>query len=850
MKNLVNSIFQSFGSCDYLLVQTVIIILLASFISSAKVIYVNPDAKGSKDGSSWNNAFTDLQSALHASSSGDSIWVAKGTYYPASNADKSISFRIPNGVKVFGGFAGGEISFSSRNYTNNVTTLSGVAGTSNNGSYIRSYHVVNFSNTGSSTVLDGFTIKGGWADTTIPATLDSLGGGILIYSTKGNMCSPVINNCIITDNFASYEGGGVCIYSESGGNSSPIFKQCKISGNKGILEYYGVIIIDTSFNLTNINEANAVGEGGGVAIDASKGSCNPEFNECYIVHNRDVLGGGGIYNYEGSPVINNCKISYNGDISYSYLVAAGGGIYSIGGTLKITGCTISYDSASFDGSSGGGIFIYGRGSTVLNLANDTISYSSATGGGGISINADSGSKVTGDIKNCVIINNAAFEGGGIFNFTSDSSMIDVKTEQCKINYNKAFREGGGIKNGNLGNSLCVPVFTNCIITGNSVNNKSGNGGGIYNNDGSCPALLNCTISEDSASAGGGIYNSLFNAGNTNMKPIFTGCIISGNYASIKGGGISSMSAVDTLSVSLTNCIVSGNYADTLGGGIYNYSAEGGYNNLGISDSGSVVNSVLMNCTITGNYAGLKGGGIYNQGSKTEFCITKIKNSIIWENEAGYGTLSANSSVFDSSASAAFSYSIIENSEDNSADWIASIGTNDGHNIDRDPLFKSTIDPSSAPSAGGDFHIKSGSPALGAGSPVTDAGVPATDISGNPRPFPSTGTNVDIGAYEENNTATKVKNNGSQRPKKFELEQNYPNPFNPSTIISYSLPKSENVRIEVFNLLGEKVATLLNEHEQQGNYKVSWNAGGLASGIYLYRLTAGSYILTKKMILLK
>lgn len=98
--------------------------------------------------------------------------------------------------------------------------------------------------------------------------------------------------------------------------------------------------------------------------------------------------------------------------------------------------------------------------------------------------------------------------------------------------------------------------------------------------------------------------------------------------------------------------------------------------------------------------------------------------------------------------------------------------------------------------------------------------------------------------------TAVKEEEKDVPSNFTLNQNYPNPFNPSTTISYSLPKSSNVNIEVFNVLGEKVATLVNEYERAGNHKAQWNAGRFASGVYFYRLQAGNYSAVKKLLLLK
>jgi len=95
------------------------------------------------------------------------------------------------------------------------------------------------------------------------------------------------------------------------------------------------------------------------------------------------------------------------------------------------------------------------------------------------------------------------------------------------------------------------------------------------------------------------------------------------------------------------------------------------------------------------------------------------------------------------------------------------------------------------------------------------------------------------------------------PNKFVLEQNYPNPFNPSTIIKYSIPnvistegRNLNVILKVYDIIGNEVATLVNEVQSSGNYEVEFNAENLSSGIYFYELKTGSLILTKKMILLQ
>ncbi len=88
------------------------------------------------------------------------------------------------------------------------------------------------------------------------------------------------------------------------------------------------------------------------------------------------------------------------------------------------------------------------------------------------------------------------------------------------------------------------------------------------------------------------------------------------------------------------------------------------------------------------------------------------------------------------------------------------------------------------------------------------------------------------------------------PNQFKLIQNYPNPFNPSTKISYEVPKRTFVRLQIFNILGQLVQTLVDEEKQPGAFNVSWNAGNVPSGVYFYRINAGSFVDTKKMVVIR
>lgn len=85
---------------------------------------------------------------------------------------------------------------------------------------------------------------------------------------------------------------------------------------------------------------------------------------------------------------------------------------------------------------------------------------------------------------------------------------------------------------------------------------------------------------------------------------------------------------------------------------------------------------------------------------------------------------------------------------------------------------------------------------------------------------------------------------------YKLNQNYPNPFNPSTMISFSIPQREMVTLDIYNLLGQKVTSLVNKEFDAGDYNVQFDAGNLAAGTYFYTLKAGSYLSTKKMMLIK
>jgi hypothetical protein len=90
----------------------------------------------------------------------------------------------------------------------------------------------------------------------------------------------------------------------------------------------------------------------------------------------------------------------------------------------------------------------------------------------------------------------------------------------------------------------------------------------------------------------------------------------------------------------------------------------------------------------------------------------------------------------------------------------------------------------------------------------------------------------------------------QTPAEVRLSQNYPNPFNPSTTIEYAIPHAGFVTLKIYSTLGQEVATLVSEDHGAGRFHAVWDAAGFSSGVYFYRLSAGGYVQTRKLVLTK
>jgi hypothetical protein len=261
-----------------------------SFCAYARIIYVDADATGANNGSSWANAYNFLQDAMAVAAGGDEIRVAEGIYKPDCGGGNSLgnrkaTFKLKNGVAIRGGYAGfGEPNPDTRNIKDNRTILSGDLSGNDNGfahNGENSYHVVTGTNVSASAVLDGFIITG------------------------GNANAPVLPS----SNWPNFYGGGIYI-----DNASPTLIRCTFKGNSALRGGGGVYCWASNSNFVNcIIEGNKCDEdGGSKGGGLSLGDYSPKLKNCLIIDNSSLAWGGGIYiNNDCKPEITNCTISGN-----------------------------------------------------------------------------------------------------------------------------------------------------------------------------------------------------------------------------------------------------------------------------------------------------------------------------------------------------------------------------------------------------------------------------------------------------------------------------------------------------------------------------------------------------------
>ena len=400
-------------------------------LAAGATIYVDADASGDGDGTSWADAFTNLQAALDIVASGDQIWVAEGIYKPTveygGTGDRYQSFQMKNGVAIYGGFDPSveDIAWGDRDWKANQTTLSGDLNGDDEPNFTNytenSYHVFYHPAElalDSSAILDGFTISSGNANS--GALPHYSGAGM--YNATG---SPTLTNVVFTSHNASSMGGAIYNFAGS-----------------------GPLLTDVSFSS---NHAQA---GGGMFNDTS----NPLLVRVSFADNSADNMGGGMHNMNSRPTLTDATFTNNGAMY-------GGGIYNYGSNLSLTGVTFSANDATL----GGGMYNNTSQPTLMKV---NFSENLAADGGGM-LNIYSSDPV---LTNVTFYGNQADKGGGMFN-SQDSNPTLVNSVFSR---NWA-TEGGGIYN----EYDSGPRLTNVTFAGND----AAMAGGMYNYE-SDPILNN------------------------------------------------------------------------------------------------------------------------------------------------------------------------------------------------------------------------------------------------------------------------------------------------------------------------------------------------------------------------
>ncbi len=301
---------------EKLLLLSLLVILISGNLFS-QIIYVSEGSTGS--GVSWENALSKLDHALAIAKNGNSIWVAKGEYTPSESKDGLISFVIPDGVSVYGGFKGDESFLNQREWKKNKTILSGKI--SNLDRKENCYNVIYTKNVSASTVVDGFIIRDGAANGNgSTGNRHKCGGGLYNDgSGYGNSSNPTIRNCIFENNFAR---DGAAVYNNgNGGESSPTFIHCKFINNRTDLDGGAVFNDGRRKGKSNpvfedcLFEKNFAYYGGAVFNYGGAGDSSPIFKDCQFTKNEAIIKGGGIYNFDtegqSKPFLQNCHFFDN-----------------------------------------------------------------------------------------------------------------------------------------------------------------------------------------------------------------------------------------------------------------------------------------------------------------------------------------------------------------------------------------------------------------------------------------------------------------------------------------------------------------------------------------------------------
>mgnify|MGYP002623390674 FL=1 len=429
-------------------------------------LYVNTNATGANNGTSWQDAFTDLSMALNIAASNygygsaveiKEIWVAAGTYRPAgAGGNRHKSFVMTPNVHVLGGFAGLETNRGQRNPAANVTILSGdLNGNDGPGFTNRednSYHVVFAQSVFASSVLDGFTIQGGNAN---GGGWNDRGGGIHI-----DHAAPTISRCIFKSNSAGFGGA---IYHSGGNNSvtSALIVNCLVQSNRALQSGGGVFNDDVAHVQFNC------------ASGLTFGSKAVLYN-CTLAGNTANVSGGGIGGTTAArPSLYNCLLWNNTDSGGLMQAAQFTGV-----PQTIRNCCIQGWTGSLGGVGNIGLdpyFLDPIGGDGVTWSGDELAWlrpnSACSDAGSNSFVPVDTMDMDGDLDFAEPI---PFDLGGRPRFVDNPQVADTGSGQAPIVDIGAFEvqilcPGGDINNDGQVNGLDVQPFVDCLLFGSGSN---------------------------------------------------------------------------------------------------------------------------------------------------------------------------------------------------------------------------------------------------------------------------------------------------------------------------------------------------------------------------------------------
>mgnify|MGYP006276686507 FL=1 len=468
---------------------TFLLLLLAVATGPVQAqVYVDADAIGAGDGTSWTDAYTDLQSALAAATGSDELWIAAGVYTPAR---EDTSFTITgeqDGIALYGGFAGTETARTQRDPEQHRTILSGDLNRDDldpDGDGIiereddlqggeNAHHVLILdggdgmgpdvdANITSATIIDGVVVTAGQADKPSSSTGEEGGGLYCDGVGSGNACSPTLRQIIFAGNVALGDGGAIYNGGFNGGTASPTITDAVFTGNA----------------CANRTLPGRAAQGWGGAIENagfSGGTASPRITHSTFTNNAALLGG-----------------------AIHYTAAAAGTA-----SAKITNTVFTGNTAT---QWGGALNISTQGTSRPEIEKTVFVHNSAEDGGGGIYSRGGESTAAYTITNTLFIENATSGDGG-----------------AMYNYADYFED------------TASPTITNAVFTGNTA---QGDGGAIYNfqdNGGTVqPHMVNTILWGNSAATSG---SEIYNQGAT---PTLTATLIEGG---VNGTGVEGSANTD------------------------------------------------------------------------------------------------------------------------------------------------------------------------------------------------------------------------------------------------------------------------------------------------------------------